>query len=190
MDEKGTLTFVGLGVRSISVYTKNKAIEVELVKSIFKGIFVGNIPVDFDNPIKTLKFNFLYEMAEPYELEVSMVKYKEPEIDYQSIYLENMNIDFAVGESLVNIYFNKAKSEINKIEIEIYKVIDSTNIRLISKEKCDSNQLYYSKNNLAFGKYEFKIIQYIDDKIITASPMISFSLNRPKYPSGRNTVTL
>lgn len=61
-------------------------------------------------------------MAESCELEVNLIKNKESEIDYQAIYLENMNIDFAVGGDLINIYFQKAKHEVDKIGTEIYKL--------------------------------------------------------------------
>jgi hypothetical protein len=190
LDEKGTMTFVGLGVEYIIINTEKKSKRIDLVKSIFKGTFVGNIDIDFYKPLKNIVFHFLYDMAEPYELEVNLVKYKEPEINYQTQYLENMNIDHAVGENLVNIYFNKAKPDIDQVEIDIYKVVDEKNSRLISKEKFDSNILYYSKNNLAYGRYEFKVTQYANGEKIVESPNIGFGLSRPRYPQGKNTVNL
>jgi hypothetical protein len=190
LNEKGTMTFVGLGVEYIIINTEKKSKRIDLVKSIFKGIFVGNIDIDFDNPLNNIVFHFLYDMAEPYDLGVNLVKYKEPEIDYQAIYLENINIDFAVGADLINIYFQKAKDEVDKIEIEIYKLDEKNKSRLISKKNVDINEFYYAKKDLAYGKYEFKVTQYIDEKIVIASSMIGFSLNRPRYPKGRNTVNL
>jgi hypothetical protein len=188
MDEKGTLTFVGLGVRSISVYTKNKTIEVELVKSIFKGIFVGNIPVDFDNPIKTLKFNFLYEMAEPYELEVNMVKYKEPEIDYQAIYISNMKVSFDLGQDLLNVYFQLADEKVDKTEIFLYKTFERNESRMIAKYEVEKELYYYAIKGLAYGTYEFQVVQYVKNKVLVENPKTKFTLAQPNY-SGKPVIS-
>jgi len=180
-DQKGTMTFVGLGVEYIIINSEKKSKRIDLVKSIFKGIFVGNIDIDFDNPLKNIVFHFLYDMAEPYELEMNLVKYKEPEIDYQAQYLKNMNVSFGLGQDLINIYFQLADEKVDKTEIILYKTYDRSDSRMIAKYKVDQGQFYYSIQGLAFGAYEFQVLQSISDSILVKSPKTKFTLNQPNY---------
>jgi hypothetical protein len=180
-NEIGTLTFIGLGVKKIEIIYKEKVNNLNLVKSIFKGMMVGNISIDFDNPIEKLKFHFLYEMAEPYVLNVELIKYKEPEIDYQTLYLTNMNIFAGVGQSLVNIYFKKAKDCVNKTEIELFRVIDLRKSYFMVKESVKEGSFFHTFSNLAYGTYKFRIIQYCNEEKIIESPMQEFNITEPNY---------
>jgi hypothetical protein len=185
-NEVGTLTFVGLGVEKIEIQTENDVSTINLVKSIFKGMMVGNIEIDFNKPVKSIMFYFRYDIAEPYELKINLEKYKKVKtIDDQSLYKENMKVDFAIGQGLVNIYFQKAKKEVTLIKVELYKVFDKSESRLISTYIIPNERFYLSITGLAYGVYEFKVLQYEatnSSKLVVESDKVRFTLYDP-YPT-------
>ena len=180
-NQKGTLTFVGLGVEKISFSYKGKEETIKLVKSKFKGIMVGNVPIDFLKPIKNLKFHFRYDLADPYIMDISLIKYKIPEVDYEKLYIKNMDVSHGLGQDLINIYFSDARDDIEKTKVELYKTTGVNNSKLISSYNIEKGTNFLSIPNLAYGGYEYKVIQYVGGQPLVQTSKIAFKLSEPNY---------
>jgi len=179
-----TLTLIVDGIESVDIFYKKGNKNILLEKSIFRNLMVGNIEVDYKNPITKIKLNFRYDLADPLEIEVDTILYEEPTIDYQKIYNEKMEIRHNVGSDLVNIYFQLATEQINKVKVELFLDKDSED-QMIGTYNVNENMLFISITGLAYGKYKFRVVQYSNDEKIAESNKISFVLNKPNYGGKR-----
>lgn len=179
-----TLTLIVDGIESVDVYYKKGSKNIMLEKSIFKGLMVGNIQVDYKNPITKIKLNFRYDLAEPLEIEVNNTLYVEPAIDYQKIYNEKMAIRHNVGLDLVNIYFQLATENINKVKVELF-LDKGSDDQMIGVYSVNENMLFMSITGLAYGKYKFRVVQYFNEDKVATSDKVSFALNEHNYGGRR-----
>lgn len=185
--EKATLTIIVDGIESVDVsYTKGTK-KVLLEKSIFKGVMVGNIDVDFENPIKQIKLNFRYDLADPLLINVETFIFEEPPVDYQKIYIDKMNVKHNVGNDLVNIYFQKANDKIDEIKVELF-LSDKNGDLLIGNYSIEKNMFFKSITGLAYGSYKYRVIQFSNEVEVVATEKIGFHLSVPNY-SGKNIVS-
>jgi hypothetical protein len=184
----GTLVFFGYGVESIDVYKDKKIDKIRLVKSIFKDVMVGVIPIDYKVSKMKLVLNFRYGLAEPFEIKVNLNQYKEPEIDYQATYISKMKVSFGLGQDLLNVYFQLADERVDKTEVVLFKIFERNESRMIAKYEVGKGMYYYTIQGLAFGTYEFQVVQYVKDKVLVESPKTKFILTKPNY-SGKPLIS-
>lgn len=186
-ESKKILSFVGLGIEKIGVLFGEKEEFIEMKKSIPRiGGFTGSILVDFSNPFDYIVFHFFNELAEPYKLNAEFIKYVEPKIDETLIYTKNMNLHHSTGQDLVNIYFDKARDDIDIIEIELYLMMNGKE-RILSSEKAKAGKLFQIFSGLAYGNYGYRVIQYSKNDKVIESKLIQFTLKAPNY-SGKPIV--
>jgi hypothetical protein len=179
--QNGTLVFAGHGVESIDIHKDKKIEKVSLAKSDYYGLMMGVIPVEFATTRMRLVLNFRYDLAEPLEIDVTLNRYKEPEIDYQAIYLKKMNVFHGLGEGLMNVYFQLADEKVDRTEVVLYRMQDSMTSVLMAKFKVEDGLFYHSVQGLAFGEYEFQVVQYADGEMLVESPKTRFALRSPNY---------
>ena len=115
---------------------------MKLKKSILRiGGYTGSIQVDYSNPFDYIMFHFFHDLAEPYKLKAEFIKYVEPKVDETLIYARKMNLHHSTGQDLVNIYFDKARDDIDTIEIELFLMMNGKE-RLICNEKGDRGKIF------------------------------------------------
>lgn len=187
-NEIGTLVFIGYGVESIDIYKENKSENLPLVRSIFKGLMVGIIPIHYDVSSMKLKLNFRYNLAGPYDVNIKFNQYREPEIDYQALYISNMKVSHSLGQDLINVYFQLADSKVDKTEVILFKTLNNNETIMIAKFHVENGVYYHSITGLAYGDYEFNVVQYVNNNILVESPKTKFKLVQPNY-SGKPILT-
>ena len=177
------------GVESVTVTFKNgKSEKFVLDTSIFKKVNVCTIDFDYDNPILKMLLHFNFDLAEPLELNFEIEEYKEPEIDYRKIYLENMNVSHSCGQDLVNIRFQNADERVLTTQIELYSY-EKGNRQIMGIFEVEKGLFFKSINGLAYGKYSYKVKQYDkDNSLIVETEYIDFSISAPHH-GGRQAIS-
>lgn len=186
-EPKNFLSFVGLGIEKISFHFGEKVEVVKLKKSIPRiGGYTGSIQVNYSNPFDCIMFHFFHDLAEPYKLKAEFIKYVEPKVDETLIYARKMNLHHSTGQDLVNIYFDKARDDIDTIEIELFLMMNGKE-RLICNEKAIEGKYFHIFSGLAYGTYAYKVIQYSKKDKVIESKLTQFILKAPNY-SGKPIV--
>lgn len=176
--DSATVTIIVDGIESIDVYSKKGTRNIVLEKSIFNAYMVGNIEIDFKEPITQIKLNFRFELAEPLIIKVNTIFYSEPKVVEPNINEEKMNVKHRVGESLVNIFFQPVNERIIATKVELY-LDDNDGDQLIGTYYVKENMKFIAITELAYGKYKYKVVQTERQGKSISSETIPFSLNRP-----------
>lgn len=169
------LSLVVSGVESAEVHYKNGIKKILLEKSIFRNLMVGNIEVDYDNPINKIQLNFFNDITDPVIVTVETLLYEEPPVDYRKIYLDKMNINHKTGIDLINIFFQLATEEIDETRIELFVKLNNKS-QPMGVFKSPQNFSYCSITNLAPGNYEYNVSQFVKGKEIVKSDNIKFTI--------------
>ncbi len=184
------------GVEKILVETQKDKKEFILESSVFKQVGICVVDFDFENPIKKVTLHFNFDLAEPLEIEITTILYKEPEIDYESIYLKNLNPSHSTGNDLVNIRFQKANGNVEKTVISLFHSVErSYNSGIIERQllanyTIEKDVFFKSINGLAYGLYSYKISQYDkENNLIIETDYMNFRLTMPNY-GGKPTIVI
>ena len=179
--------FLSLLVWNIKKFPLVKKVEVvKLKKSISRIGYTGSFQVDYSNPFDNIMFHFFHDLAEPYKLKAEFIKYVEPKVDETLIYARKMNLHHSTGQDLVNIYFDKARDDIDTIEIELFLMMNGKEINIMKKAK-KREKLFHIFSGLAYGTYAYKVIQYSKKDKVIESKLTQFILKAPNY-SGKPIV--
>lgn len=176
--DNATLTVVVDGIESIDISSKKGNRNIVLEKSIFNAYMVGNIDIDFKEPITTIKLNFRYDLAKPLIINVNTILYSEPIVEDPKINVDKMNIKHRVGESLVNIYFQLVNEKVIATKVELY-LDDNDDDQLLGMYYAKENMRFIAITELAYGKYKYKVVQYEKNGKSISSDKLPFSLQRP-----------
>jgi hypothetical protein len=186
---KGCLVFLFFGVDSIDVTFKDGTKKsVKFVTSIFMNVQVAPIDFTYDNPIVNAVVHFYMNMADDLTWEIETILVEKPVVDVKEVMLKKANIKVSTGESLINVYFQEASDDYGFTKVELY-IGDQANFNLISKKKVEDGNYYCSFDNLAFGSYGVKVIQFdAKSNVIFESEIIKVHLVRPDYSGKPNIV--
>lgn len=187
-------------IKNVSFYDGKKWTDVKLVtkqkdiesRGFFynKGEVLYIIDLDFNNRIKTIRFEYQNNIVDPINISVEYVEadkdayYQKVEARRKKELLEKMSVSHSTGHSLVNIYWQNANEDVKKTLLELF--LD--NKQLILKNEMDANTFFKSIPNLAYGTYYFRLSQFdSNDNLIIATDLIMFCPDAPNY-SGRRVV--
>ena len=176
-----TLCFFGYGVESIDVIKGNISKRINLERSVFCNYMVGNIEMKYDDPISVIKLNFHNNIEEALLINVQVIVFKEPEIDYRKAYLEKCMVRHRLGANLVNVFFQNAREDVDSVVIELFAVFENNEEMFIGKYKSDNNMRFVSIVGLGYGTYSYKVIQYSKDILIVETDKTPFTLIKPQY---------
>lgn len=169
------------GVDRILIESQKDKKEVVLENSLFRKIGVAAVDFDFDNPIEKITLYFNYDLAEPLEIDINTILYKEPEIDYSKLYLENLKLSHSTGNDLVNIRFQNANEEVDKTIVELY-IKDKNEFQTLSRYEIPNSEFFKSITGLAYGTYGYNVSQYDkENNIIISTDIKEFALYAPVY---------
>lgn len=112
-------------------------------------------------------------------------------IDPKKILLENLKLRHAVGEQLINVFFNPADPKVHSTIIELYigdgrfergNLVKVLNRQLIAKKTFDGKALMAAFNNLSPGVYSYKVTQTnIEGNEEISSEFMGVNLPKPNY---------
>lgn len=150
-------------------------------KKILEGISIAVINFDFNIEDINIKIHFKNDISKPFTIAMKTEKYIAPPIDYNKLYLENMEVKHALGQDLINIYFKKCNDNYKKTKIELY-VKANQEYQLMGEYEVEKGMFFKTINGLAYGNYAYKLIQYDDkDKEIISTDFNEFKLSVPNY---------
>ena len=148
------------------------------------------IPLDFDDKVSKITFNFVNSIADPLTLSLNYIETDHSIFDSKIQKDINAKIkpEHKTGADLVNIYWNLVSDKVDKTVITLYLVTQSED-RIIAKYK-ETESMFKSITGLAYGNYKYEITEY-DDKgnELARTEKISFRLSKPNY-SGRKPVII
>ena len=153
-------------IESIFALKGKKQTQLTLGKDPKRSIDCFFMNIDFDQKIDSLKIIFKENLAD--DLIVPIV-YKEA--DKEAYYakqrellrkelLSKASVRCAMGESLVNIYFQPCCENYGRTEVILYP---SHNNNMLARYKVDPEIFFCAIDKLAYGGYEFVLKQF-DDK--------------------------
>lgn len=181
--------------------TKYKSIDGEI-----------NVPFKFDNIIKKMKFHFVNDLADVYEVCVDY-KYadkqewdQEAEEIRQNNLKKELNLVCRTGLNLVNIHWQNVSTDVEKTNIKIYAVVSDKEMLMLEKT-VEGSVIFFVLDKLAYGKYFVKINQldkkdktiiedsckfFISDQIGNIGDRLKESLESVKnqVSADRNTVVI
>lgn len=188
--ENGCLIFLMFAVESVDVTFKDgKKKNVVFQKSNFHDVLYAPVDFMYSNPIIEAVFHFYMNMTDDLKCSLETTYVEAPVVDVKKECLKKADIKVSTGESLINVYFQEASNDYGFTKVELY-IGDQNHFNLISKKRVEEGNYYCSFNNLAFGTYGIKVIQFDNkENVIVESEIISVKLNPPDY-SGKPTIII
>ena len=177
------------GARSMNAdsnYHNPSGSKTMLDTTYFKSKFESDysfflIEFDFNDRIDVIKFAYKINIVPPIEISIEYKEankeryYKKIAYKKQQELLKKMALSCRTGDSLVNVYWQKASDDVRKIIFELF--LD--NKQLIIKNELDTDTLYKSVINLAYGKYTVVLSQFDSEEKVIISDSKDFSLSPP-----------
>jgi hypothetical protein len=158
---------------------------------------------DFDDRISKIKLVFKNNLADDFEMNIVYQESDKQAFDSQceqeriEELIKEMNIHTGTGDSLINVYFKPACPEYASAEVVLYKsLVNNGSVSLldnmlIGKYEVKEGFFFQSITDLAYGFYCIKVIQKDKNgKEIVSSPLISVEISAPRYPTGRDFVSI
>jgi len=188
-NNKACMVFLFYGVDSVDAIFKNGTKKnIIFIKSVFQNILVAPVDFDYDNPIRSIVLHFFMNIADDLEINIDTLLVSKPIIDENEENLKKAEIRVATGESLINVYFKECSTNYKYTKVELY-ILNLKDFNIISKRKVEEDY-FCSFDNLAFGNYGIKVIQFDNnDKILAESKIIKTNIERPNY-SGKPIINM
>jgi len=199
LEQYGSIVVFGKALQSIDVCIGNKSTRHNPRATILKVGNAKGIVVDFDvnYPITNIVVSFEKKIIDDLQLNFQYVKNPKGIVDPKVALHKQMSVRHAIGEGLLNIFFQPASEEVSKTIIELYvgdgrfdrgQLKNVSNRQLISKKTYDKDTLMATFKELAPSVYSYRVIQLnADDIEVFSSNIIDVHLQKPNY-SGKPTI--
>ena len=166
------------GIEKVVVHFKNEKKEYLTEKSVFKNIDICIIDFDFKNAPQKIELRFNFDLTEPLIVNIRTNKYQETKLNLSKELLYNLSLSHSCGQNLVNIKFQLADETVVLTKISLF----DNNQRLMATYKINKGTFFKSINDLAYGKYFYKVTQYDkNNNLVIESNYIEFVLSAPYY---------
>ncbi len=139
------------------------------------------IDIDFNEQISFMELYSKNNIVEPIKLKV---KYKNADKetydekitqDKRNELLKKLGLLITKGNNLINIYWNLISEKVSKTKVILYLNYNNEK-RYMSEKYFENDTCYHSINNLAYGSYSIKVIQYAETKELLETDYIDFSV--------------
>ncbi|MFA5037286.1 MAG: hypothetical protein WC479_08935 [Candidatus Izemoplasmatales bacterium] len=184
-------------VKEANYFDSKNFISPDLYKRTLEGALVRGlcyyiVELDFNDRTEKIRFAYKNNIVSPIEVSIYYVEaniekyYQKVATQNRQELLSKMSVSCKTGDSLVNVYWQNATTEVKKICFELF----IENNQLIMKNEMDADVMFKSVQGLAYGLYYFKLSQYdAKDNLIVATDLISFGLSAPNY-GGKPTIRI
>ena len=130
------------------------------------------VAFDFNNVEKELIISFKNGLADDCSMPVSAVFADKGAFDAkvekenQKQLIASIALTASTGPALINVFWKKANSSVNKCVIKVQYQADSNVGYLVFNKEVDGE--YLSLTGLAYGKYIIKVEEYVSGKLLAS----------------------
>jgi hypothetical protein len=182
-------------VTPLSVFVKKKGEWTEVPSFMDHALphadtfaYRANIAIDFDDRVEQIKFVFQNGIADDFiadvhyqEADKEAFDEKKQQEDTEAL-IRSMGVRVTTGESLINVMFSEASSDVAKTIVTLYMRDNQDNRSLMGTFPVEQGMLFKSISGLAFGRYSIKVAQVdAKDQFIAASDYVDVELRQPNY---------
>jgi hypothetical protein len=147
-----------------------------------------NIDIDFDDRIDQIKIAFLNNIADDCVIDLNYQESDKEAFDKmkeqadEKALIQSMNVRVTTGESLINVMFSEASSNVAKTIVTLYMRDNQNGRSLMGTFPVEKGMMFKSIPGLAFGRYSIKVAQVdAKDQFIAASDYVDVELRQPNY---------
>jgi hypothetical protein len=144
--------------------------------------------VDFDDRATAIRLHFKNDLADPLTLAIHYQESDKEAFDEEvektrvADLVKAMNVRVTTGESLVNVMFSEASSNVAKTIVTLYMRDNQNGRSLMGTFPVEKGMMFKSISGLAFGRYSIKVAQVdAKDQFIAASDYVDVELRQPNY---------